>query len=128
MNFLNVGVGANLFFILTVCLLSWYHWSDSVWVEEAKQRLRNRATESRKRRERGIESTMEELSMSTSFEESQKGFDDIEDDEDISIIDEQALSKLDEEAVEELSGISEIKQRKSQRKADVSTGTTESFC
>lgn len=107
-------------------LLSWYHWSDSVWVEEAKQRLRNRAMESRKRRERRSESTPEEMSMTTSIDESNKGFDYGDDDEDISIIDEQSLLKLEEGEIEELSGVSEVRQRKQSEKVDVLVGTVES--
>lgn len=113
-----------------MCLLSWYHWSDSVWVEEAKQRLRNRALESRKRRERLLESTTEEMSMATSIEESNKGFEFGEDDEDISIIDEPSLLKLEEAEIEELSSISGIgirqrKQPEKPEKVDVSIGTSE---
>lgn len=109
-----------------MCLLSWYHWSDSVWVEEAKQRLRNRAMESRKRREHRSE-TPEEMPMTTSIEESNKGFDygEDDDDEDISIIDEQSLLKLEEGEIEELSGVGEVRQRKQPKKADVSIGTGE---
>lgn len=88
--------------------------------------------ESRKRRLRRSESPQEEMSMSTSFEESNKGFDNGDDDEDISIIDEQMLLKLDEGEIEELSSITGVRQQKQPEKANVSVGTaevqTESTC
>lgn len=106
------GIGANLFFILTVSLLSWYHWSDSVWMEEAKKRLRNRAEESRRKRSEGISG---DISTTTIDEKS------FEDDEDISIIEEKPLHRsLDDDSddIEELSALSEseLRQRKSTSK------------
>lgn len=107
--FIILGVGANLFFILTVSLLSWYHWSDSVWMEETKKRLRNKAEESRRKR---AEAMARDISTSTMGE---KSFDD---DEDISIIEEKPLHRsLDDDSddIEELSGFGdsgEIRQRK----------------
>lgn len=99
-----VGIGANLFFILTVSLLSWYHWSDSVWMEEARKRLRNRAEESRRKRSQGTSD------ISTTDEKS------FEDDEDISILEEKPIRSLDDDSdIEELSGLSEsseIRRRK----------------
>lgn len=106
------GIGANLFFILTVSLLSWYHWSDSVWVEETRVRLRNRAEESRRKRAE----IMSQSGGDVSFEGSSKSFDD---DEDISIIEEKSLHRSlsddndDSDDIEELSGYSgETRQRK----------------
>lgn len=33
-----IGIATNLFFILIVCLLSWYHWDDAEWIVEIKDR------------------------------------------------------------------------------------------
>lgn len=111
------GIGANLFFILTVSLLSWYHWSDAVWMEEARKRLRNRAEESRRKRSQGISDA------STTDE---KSFDD---DEDISILEEKPTKRSlddDESDIEELSGFSEsgeLRQRKSAAKSTETAST-----
>lgn len=76
---------------MTVSLLSWYHWSDSVWVEETRQRLRDRAEESRRKRQDLL----------------------FDDDEDISIIEEKSMHRGDDsEDIEELSGFSESEVRK----------------
>lgn len=103
------GVGANLFFILTVSLLSWYHWSDSVWMEETRKRLRNRAEESRRKRNEAL-STHDMAGLSND----EKSF---EDDEDMSIIEDKPHRTPDDDSdeIEELSGFSEgqaIRQRK----------------
>lgn len=95
-------------------LLSWYHWSDSVWVEEAKKRLRNRAEESRRKRSQGISD------ISTTDE---KSFDD---DEEISILEEKPIRPLDDDSdIEELSGFSEseLRQRKPAAKPSESAST-----
>lgn len=87
---------------MTVSLLSWYHWSDSVLMEEAKKRLRSRAEESRRKRLEGM--SRSEFSASTIDEKS------FEDDEDISIIEEKPLHRSledDSDDIEELSGLSE---------------------
>lgn len=89
-------------------MLSWYHWSDSVWMEETRKRLRNRAEQSRRKRN---EDPSHGLSVTSNDE---KSFDD---DEDISIIEEKPLRSLDEDSddIEELSGFSEraeLRQRK----------------
>lgn len=79
--------------------MSWYHWSDSVWVEDARQRLRYRAEESRRKRDDRLGSDRADVSS--------KSFDD---EEDISIIDEKSLHRSnseDSEDIEELSGFSE---------------------
>uniref|UniRef100_A0A7G3AAT4 Seipin n=1 Tax=Lutzomyia longipalpis TaxID=7200 RepID=A0A7G3AAT4_LUTLO len=34
----TVGISTNLFVILLICLLSWYHWSDTTWIEEAREK------------------------------------------------------------------------------------------
>lgn len=36
----SLGISTNLFFLLLVCLLSWYHWSDTAWIDEAKQKYK----------------------------------------------------------------------------------------
>lgn len=33
-----IGITTNLFFILIVCILSWYHWDDNEWMVEIKDR------------------------------------------------------------------------------------------
>lgn len=86
---------------MTVSLLSWYHWSDSVWMEETRKRLRNRAEESRRKRSEGIS---RDISGTTIDEKS------FEDDEDISIIEDKPLHRSledDSDDIEELSGLSE---------------------
>lgn len=45
-----IGISTNLFFILIVSVLSWYHWGDAVWIEGAKEKLRKRVATSSKRR------------------------------------------------------------------------------
>lgn len=110
------GVGANLFFILTVSLLSWYHWSDSVWMEETRKRLRNRAEESRRKRNEGTLSSHDIAATSND----EKSFDD---DEDISIIEDKphrSFNDDDSDDIEELSGFSErqeIRRRKLETKS-----------
>lgn len=111
------GVGANLFFILTVSLLSWYHWSDSVWMEETRKRLRNRAEESRRKRNEGSLSAHDIAAASND----EKSF---EDDEDISIIEDKPHRSFDDDSddIEELSGFSErqeIRQRKTDKKSEL---------
>lgn len=88
------GIGANLFFILTVSLLSWYHWSDSVLVDGMQRRSKNR--------ERGRR-RVEERIPSDRAAVSSKPFGD---DEDISIIEEKSLLRSisdESEDIEELS-------------------------
>lgn len=36
-----LGVSTNLFFILIICLLSWYHWADKTWIDEAKGKFKD---------------------------------------------------------------------------------------
>lgn len=108
-----LGVGANLFFILTVSLLSWYHWSDSVWMEETRKRLRNRAAESRRKRNEGL--SPHDIAATSNDEKL------FEDDEDISIIEDKPHRSCDDDSddIEELSGFSErqeIRQRKLETK------------
>ncbi|KFB43523.1 AGAP003143-PA-like protein [Anopheles sinensis] len=33
-----IGITTNLFFILIVCLLSWYHWDDTEWITDIRDR------------------------------------------------------------------------------------------
>lgn len=108
------GVGANLFFILTVSLLSWYHWSDSVWMEETRKRLRTRAEESRRKRNEGL--SPHDIAATSNDEKT------FEDDEDISIIEDKPLRSFDDDSddIEELSGFSErqeLRQRKLKSKS-----------
>lgn len=94
---------------MTISLLSWYHWSDSVWVEETRQRLRNRAELSRRKR---TENRTENIVAgdASSFSEGSKS---VADDEDISIIDDDTLHHRhaiynendDSDGVEELGGL-----------------------
>lgn len=46
----SIGISTNLFFILIVSILSWYHWGDAVWIEDAKDKLRKRVKSPSKRR------------------------------------------------------------------------------
>lgn len=122
--FSSAGIGANLFFILTVSLLSWYHWSESVWMEDAQNRIRARAKEIRQKRSSQLRSTRSDLSsLSTSNDESNRSFN--EDDEDISIIDEKGQMSVDDvDDIEELSGLSsELRHRKTPKSIDISCGT-----
>lgn len=107
--FVFLGVGANLFFILTVSLLSWYHWSDSVWMEETRKKLRNRAEQSRRKR---TEAISRDISTTTIDEKS------FEDDEDMSIIEDKPIHRsLDDDSddIEELSGFSESREIRQRR-------------
>lgn len=36
-----LGVSTNLFFILIICLLSWYHWADKTWIDDAKEKIKD---------------------------------------------------------------------------------------
>lgn len=36
----TIGISTNLFVILLICLLSWYHWSDTAWIDEAREKYR----------------------------------------------------------------------------------------
>lgn len=114
------GIGANLFFILTVSLLSWYQWSDSVWMEEARKRIRNRAEESRRKRSQGISevSTTDEKSFDDDDEEEEV------EEEDISILEEKPIRSLDDDSdIEELSGLSEIREVRQRKTTAKSAGT-----
>lgn len=78
-------------------------------MEETRKRLRNRAEESRRKRNEGL--SLHDISATSNDE---KSFDD---DEDISIIEEKPLRSLDDDSddIEELSGFGErqeIRQRK----------------
>lgn len=68
----TVGICTNLFVIIFVSLLSWYHYStDGEWIEEAKVKLRNRA----------FRKSGSELDSSTSsMEDAQSLHDDDDDD------------------------------------------------
>uniref|UniRef100_A0A182RYB7 Seipin n=1 Tax=Anopheles funestus TaxID=62324 RepID=A0A182RYB7_ANOFN len=33
-----IGITSNLFFILIVCVLSWYHWDDTEWISDIRDR------------------------------------------------------------------------------------------
>lgn len=37
-DILFIGILTNLFFILIVCVLSWYHWDDTEWLVDIKDR------------------------------------------------------------------------------------------
>lgn len=113
----------NLVFILIVSALSWYQWSDSVWVEEARQKLRNRVEESRRKRNKPRAQRFESVSDISSTSISNDVAD--EDDEDISIIDDKSIVKLDEEEIEELMAERTVRKRKARKYVDVSMATDE---
>lgn len=93
-------------------------------MEEARQKIRTRAEESRKKRaEQMLETTPDISSLSTSNDDFNKSFE--EDDEDISIIDEKSLLKLEEDIEELSSGTSELRQRHPAGFIDASIGTSE---
>lgn len=92
--------------------MSWYHWSDSVWMEETRKRLRNRAEEIRRKRNEML--SAHDILVTSNDEKSS-----FDDDEDISIIEEKPIRSLslddDSDDIEELSGFGEhqeIRQRK----------------
>ena len=35
----TIGVGTNLMLILLICVMIWYHWNDTEWVEDAQGKL-----------------------------------------------------------------------------------------
>lgn len=65
-----VGISTNLFFILVISVLSWYHWGDAMWIERRiKQRLastRQKLQSTRRHRDAG------ERSVSTMLDEDAK--------------------------------------------------------
>ncbi|XP_058821576.1 seipin [Topomyia yanbarensis] len=42
-----IGITTNLFFILVVCVLSWYHWDDTEWLVDIKDRYQQIIKKSR---------------------------------------------------------------------------------
>lgn len=116
-----------------VSALSWYQWTESVWVEEAKQKLRVRAEASRQRRintrRQGSVSDISSASVSNDDSPQKPS----EDDEDISIIDDKSIEELDEEIaeIEELMAVEGVRQRKKGEKfldAKEGDGADESAC
>lgn len=142
MAIVQTGIGVNLFFILIVSALSWYQWAESEWMEEAKQKLRDRAEASRRRRNHprryGSVSDVSSASISndepsTQHEKQQQqhlqklhheGLEELhtfdDDEEDISSIDDKSIVKLDEE-IEELMAEQGMRQRKPPKYVAVST-------
>ncbi|XP_059616720.1 seipin [Phlebotomus argentipes] len=82
----TVGISTNLFIILLILLLSWYHWSDTTWIDEARDKYRNI-----KMFTPLSESPKHEEVSTTSVEK-----DSFVDDEDVSIIED--VSGFDEES------------------------------
>lgn len=149
MALIHSGIGVNLFFILIVSALSWYQWAESEWMEEAKQKLRDRAEASRRRRNhpRRYGSVSDVSSASISNDEPstphgkpqqkqlqqqhhlqqlhQEGLEELlpfdDDEEDISSIDDKSIVKLDEE-IEELMAEQGMRQRKPPKYVAVATG------
>lgn len=121
----------NLFFILIISLLSWYHWSDAVWIEEAKQKLRSRAAESRRRRAQQMLESLSDVSTSGS----QRNFEEDED-EDMSIIDDKSVESFsksvetlnEDEEIEELLASNVLRQRKPGQFIEVASVTDSSTC
>lgn len=81
-----LGISTNLFFIMVIFILSWYHWSDTTWISEAREKYQK----FRKNKS----------DLSTSIDDSNN----ILDDDDLSILEEKSSSKSDD--IEELSGAS----------------------
>lgn len=105
-----LGISTNLFFILVICLLSWYHWSDTAWIEEAKEKYKKIRSKSSKTNDDEMRSELDP-DLSTSIDESNI----ILDDEDFSAVEDiQSVSKYDDftnfEDVEDES----LRRRKSQ--------------
>lgn len=75
-----VGIATNLFFILLICLLSWYHWADTTWIDSAKEKYKSIRSRSRRTSKAGG-------NFSTSIDESNNILDDDEE-VDLSIGDE----------------------------------------
>ncbi|XP_055902254.1 seipin [Eupeodes corollae] len=91
-----VGISSNLFFIMIVFILSWYHWSDTTWVKnlQAKyMRLSRLSMSNRSLRQR--------VKGKDSFESPALSDKSIVDDDDISYFDENPIS--DSEEIVELS-------------------------
>lgn len=101
-----------------VSVLSWYQWTESEWVEEAKQKLRDRAEASRQRRTKSkhLDSASDISSASTSNDELLQR---TSEDDDISFIDDKSIAKINEE-IEELMAVAEVRQpKKSKNVLDV---------
>ncbi|XP_053694818.1 seipin [Sabethes cyaneus] len=67
-----IGITTNLFFIIIVCILSWYHWDDNEWMVEIKDRYQQIIQKSKTI----IESQQSEL---VDLDKPEKPNDDVED-------------------------------------------------
>lgn len=90
----TVGIATNLFFILLICILSWYHWSDTTWIDSAKEKYKNI-------RSRSSTSTKSGGNFSTSIDESNNILDDDVEVE-LSIGDEVKIESLKSDGFEEI--------------------------
>ncbi|CAD7090577.1 unnamed protein product [Hermetia illucens] len=84
-----IGISSNLFFILMIFLLSWYHWSDTKWIVDAREHYQK------------FRKTKSDLSTTT-IDDSNN----ILDDDDLSILEEKSSNKSDD--IEEVSGASGV--------------------
>ncbi|CAD6991689.1 unnamed protein product [Ceratitis capitata] len=81
-----VAISTNLFFILVIFLLSWYHWSDTTWLHNLRQKY-GRITETIQRK-------------ASKAIESKSGF---RDDEDLNFLDDKSIGS----EIEEIGGSSD---------------------
>ncbi|XP_026461669.1 seipin [Ctenocephalides felis] len=58
-----IGISTNLFFIALVCLLSWYHMSDTTWLEEVGQKCMTKIRRSKSKTVETEDSSVEDISL-----------------------------------------------------------------
>ncbi|XP_055370874.1 seipin [Condylostylus longicornis] len=77
-----LGISTNLFFILIVFILSWYHWSDTTWLKEAREKYTKKL----------LEETKSKMDISLS------SFDDdiLEDDDEYSLMAEKSKTDIED--------------------------------
>ncbi|XP_065354905.1 seipin [Calliphora vicina] len=98
-----VAVSTNLFFLLVVFLLSWYHWSDTTWLRNLQKKL-NRFTST-------LQHSASRVLMPS------KSSTNLQDDDELSFLDDEKSNVSDE--IDDISGTTKgetaLRQRKSEK-------------
>uniref|UniRef100_U5EVA8 Seipin n=1 Tax=Corethrella appendiculata TaxID=1370023 RepID=U5EVA8_9DIPT len=107
-----VGISTNLFFILIICMLSWYHWDDNEWLDEVRERYKRITQRSEellatavapvvgnlvKSDLNAISPLLDENSQTSESVTKEKDIESITDDDNISIIEELGSTKSDDD-------------------------------
>lgn len=95
-----VGISTNLFFILIVFVLSWYHWSDTTWVKNLQAKYMRLSRIANKSNRSG--SLRQRVKGNNAFESAALSDKSIVDDDDFSYFDDEK-SVDDEDEIDELS-------------------------